>query len=183
MTTLRFSHVADDSTIGHVTMTGAGLEYDNDDVKRIMSGRVAQLGEKRAFALASGYSNGYVASEEVDDADGPDAESPAEDDAEVKAARSRQLALLETRALGHDTTPGHDELHHYWTVGEGRHQWVDSPKPWTTLVALLTKHVGPEKAKVYASRWFIEVKGYAAGSDLNRVAHGHPPRGSRVGPG
>jgi len=88
-----------------------------------------------------------------------------------------------TRVAGHDTTVGHDELHHYWTVGEGRAKWVDSPKPWTTLVALLTKHVGPEKAKVFASRWFIEVKGYAAGSDKNRVAHGHPPRGHRVGPG
>lgn len=86
-------------------------------------------------------------------------------------------------AAGHDVTPGHDELHHYWTVGEGRHLWVDSPEPWTTLVALLTEHVGPEKAKVFASRWFIEVKGYAAGSDANRVAHGHPPRGDRVGPG
>lgn len=87
------------------------------------------------------------------------------------------------RAAGHDVSPGHDELHHYWTIGEGRHEWVDSPTPWTTLVALLTPHVGPEKAKIYASRWFIEVKGYAAGSDENRVAHGHPPRGEHVGPG
>jgi hypothetical protein len=55
--------------------------------------------------------------------------------------------------------------------------------PWTALVAQLTKHVGPEKAKVFASRWFIEVFGYAAGSDKNRVAHGHPPRGKNIGPG
>jgi hypothetical protein len=88
------------------------------------------------------------------------------------------------RAAGHDATPGHDQLHHYWTVDpEGRAKWVDSPKPWTTLVAHLTKHVGPLKAKVYASRWFIEVFHYAAGSDKNRVAHGHPPRGNKVGPG
>lgn len=86
-------------------------------------------------------------------------------------------------AAGHDVTPGHDELHHYWTRGEGLAKWVDSPKPWTTLVAHLTKYVGPEKAKVYASRWFIEVFGYASGSDKNRVAHGHPPRGHVVGPG
>lgn len=86
-------------------------------------------------------------------------------------------------ALGHDTTPGHDELHHYWVAGDGLAKWRESPKPWTTLVALLTPHVGPEKAKVYASRWFIEVFGYAAGSDKNRVAHGHPPRGHLVGPG
>jgi hypothetical protein len=81
------------------------------------------------------------------------------------------------------TTPGHDELHHYWTRGKGLAKWVGSPKPWTTLVAHLTKFVGPEKAKAYASRWFIEVFHFAAGSDLNRVTHGHPPRGHVVGPG
>jgi len=103
-----------------------------------------------------------------------------DDDPPARTKAARSFAL---RALGHDVTPGHDELHHYWTVGAGRQKWVHSPKPWTTLVALLTRHVGPEKAKIYASRWFIEVKGYAAGSDLNRVAHGHPPRGHRIGPG
>jgi hypothetical protein len=87
-------------------------------------------------------------------------------------------------AAGRDVAPGHDELHHYWTKDpRGLGQWADSPKPWTTLVALLTPHVGPAKAKVYASRWFIEVFGYAAGSDKNRVAHGRPPRGHVVGPG
>jgi hypothetical protein len=99
-------------------------------------------------------------------------------------ARARELALLGvTRALGHDVTPGHDELHHYWTRGEGLAKWAESPKPWTTLVAHLTKYVGPEKAKIFASRWFIEVFHFAAGSDLNRVTHGKPPRGHRVGPG
>src|SRR6185369_5698765 len=50
-----------------------------------------------------------------------------------KAARS--LALLGvTRALGHDVTPGHDELHHYWTRDpRGLAKWVDHPKPWTAL--------------------------------------------------
>ncbi len=76
-----------------------------------------------------------------------------------------------------------DELRHYWTKGDGLAKWSGSPKPWTTLVAHLTEHVGVTKAKVYASRWFIEVFGYAAGSDKNRVAHGHPPRGDKVGPG
>jgi hypothetical protein len=99
-----------------------------------------------------------------------------------KAARALDL-LGVTRALGHDVTPGHDELHHYWTVGPGLAKWAESPKPWTTLVAHLTKYVGPEKAKIYASRWFIEVFHFAAGSDLNRVTHGKPPRGHRVGPG
>ena len=101
-----------------------------------------------------------------------------EDDAALFAAIDEA-----ERAAGHDVTPGHDELHHYWTRGEGRAKWVASPTPWTTLVAHLTKYVGPVKAKWVASRWFIEVFGYAAGSDKNRVAHGKPPRGHRVGPG
>jgi len=88
-----------------------------------------------------------------------------------------------TRATGHDTTPGHDELHHYWVYGEGLAKWAESPKPWTTLVALLTPHVGPEKAKTYASRWFFQHFGFYAGSDKNRVLHGKPPRGNKVGPG
>lgn len=95
----------------------------------------------------------------------------------------RLRGILTDRALGHDITPGHDELHHYWTRGPGLAKWAESPKPWTTLVAHLTKYVGPEKAKIYASRWFIEVFHFAAGSDLNRVTHGHPPRGHLVGPG
>lgn len=86
-------------------------------------------------------------------------------------------------AAGHDTTAGHDELHHFWTQGPGLARWAESPTPWTTLVALLSEHVPPEKARVFASRWFIEVFGYAAGSDKNRVAHGHKPRGEKVGPG
>ena len=78
-----------------------------------------------------------------------------------------------------DITPSHDQLHHYWTVGKGRPLW----NTWRELVAHLVKHVGLLKAKVFASRWFIETHGYAAGSDKNRVAHGKPPRGHRVGPG
>lgn len=61
-------NVADDTTIGHVTMTNNGLEYDNEHVKELMAPRVARLGEAKAFALANGYSNGYLASQEVDDA-------------------------------------------------------------------------------------------------------------------
>jgi len=94
------------------------------------------------------------------------------------------------RAAGHDVTLGHDELHHYWVEGEGRHLWVDSPTPWRTLYALVTaavrknkRAVPPEVIKTWVSRWFIEAKGYAAGSDRNRVEHGQPPRGHKVGPG
>lgn len=95
--------------------------------------------------------------------------------------RLRGIALR--GVAGHDVTPGHDELHHYWVAGPGLAKWAGSPKPWTTLVALLTRHVGLRKAKIYASRWFIEHFGFAAGSDLNRVTHGHPPRGHKIGPG
>lgn len=118
--------------------------------------------------------------------------APAEAEDELNAAIVAILAEIDddepapvAAAAGHDVTPGHDELHHYWTRGEGLARWADSPTPWTTLVALLSKipEVGPVKAKTFASRWFIEVFGFAAGSDLNRVTHGKPPRGDVVGPG
>lgn len=83
------------------------------------------------------------------------------------------------RAAGHDD----QKLHHYWTQGEGKAKWVGSPKPWTTLVAHLTKYVGPGPAKRMAAQWFHEVFGFWPGADLNRVTHGKPPRGKVVGPG
>jgi hypothetical protein len=103
-----------------------------------------------------------------------------QDDEPSSEARARELALLGvTRALGHDVTPGHDELHHYWTRGKGLALWTT----WTELYDHLVRHVGPLKAKVFASDWFRDRYGYSAGSDLNRVRHGKPPRGHRVGPG
>lgn len=90
------------------------------------------------------------------------------------------------RTAGHDTTPGHDELHHYWTKGAGLGRWAGSSTPWATLLANLVEEVKDKPLPVlkkWASRWFIEVFGFAAGSDLNRVAHGKPPRGHKVGPG
>jgi hypothetical protein len=86
-------------------------------------------------------------------------------------------------AAGHDTTPGHDQLHHYWTRGEGLAKWSASPTPWTTLYHHLLKYLPEGEAKRAASAWFQEVFGFASGSDLNRVTHGHPPRGHVVGPG
>lgn len=89
-------------------------------------------------------------------------------------------------AAGHDITPGHDQLHHYWTRGPGLARWAASPHPWTTLVALLKEKVPEQRLEVikaWASRWYIEVFGFAAGSDKARVAHGKPPRGKRIGPG
>lgn len=97
-------------------------------------------------------------------------------------ARDRGLALLGVaRSAGHDVTPGHDQLHHWWVYGEGRSRW----ETWTELYDQLAAipEVGPVKAKLYASKWFEERHGYAAGSDKNRVAHGKPPRGDKIGPG
>jgi intracellular sulfur oxidation DsrE/DsrF family protein len=88
------------------------------------------------------------------------------------------------RAAGMDTNPGGERLHLWWTKGPGLRRWVGSPHPWTTLYRQLLEKVGsPGKAKRMASRWFIEVFGYAAGSDKHRVASGKPPRGDRIGPG
>jgi hypothetical protein len=89
-------------------------------------------------------------------------------------------------AAGHDTTMGHDELHHYWVAGPGLARWAGSPTPWTTLLANLVEEVKDKPLlvlKKWASAWFIEHFHYAAGSDLNRVNHGKPPRGDVVGPG
>jgi hypothetical protein len=106
----------------------------------------------------------------------PGAPGPALDEA-------TPVADAAARALGHDTTPGHDELHHYWTRGEGLAKWSGSPTPWTTLEHHLEKFVGPERAKRMAAEWFHEVFGFWPGSDMNRVTHGKPPRGHLVGPG
>lgn len=81
-----------------------------------------------------------------------------------------------------DVDPG-EQLHHYWTKGEGLKRWVGSPHPWTTLNRLLRKHVGSERAKRMAAEWVHEVTGLWPGSDAHRVAHGKPPRGDVIGPG
>jgi len=109
---------------------------------------------------------------------------PAEDEqprGSAAAKRARDLDFLGvTRAVGHDITPGHDRLHHYWTRGKGLARWHD----WTSLYDnLVEEGVPPIKAKNFASRWFFERFGFYAGADLNRVMHGKPPRGHRVGPG
>jgi hypothetical protein len=38
-------------------------------------------------------------------------------------------------------------------------------------------------AKRTAAQWFHERFGFWPGSDKNRVMHGKPPRGKKVGPG
>lgn len=75
------------------------------------------------------------------------------------------------------------ELHAYWTRGEGLAKWAESPTPWTTLHEHLSEFLSGDKLDRTTSQWFHDVKGYWAGSDENRVVHGKPPRGQRVGPG
>ncbi len=92
----------------------------------------------------------------------------------------------ERRAAGHDTHPGDgnaENLHKYWVAGPGLAKWRASPKPWTTLKDHLLKWLPPGEAKRTAAKWFHEVMGFWPGADLNRVTHGQPPRGHKVGPG
>lgn len=65
-----------------------------------------------------------------------------------------------------DTHPGDGkawQLRQYWTKGPGLARWANTAHPWTTLVALLTKHVGPAMAKRLASEYFHDVFGYWPG--------------------
>jgi hypothetical protein len=79
-----------------------------------------------------------------------------------------------------DTHPGDAEhLKAYWLTGKGRAKW----NTWTELYHHLLKYMPPEKAKRTAAQWYHEGTGMWAGSDANRVAHGHKPRGKRIGPG
>jgi hypothetical protein len=118
-------------------------------------------------------------------ASAPDPEFDLEDTVDWEPGEGDELLDDEddehpiTAAAGHDVTPGHDELHHWWVYGEGRGRW----KTWTELRDQLVEHVGPVKAAVYASAWFHERYGYWSGSDLNRVKNGKPPRGKVIGPG
>jgi hypothetical protein len=77
-----------------------------------------------------------------------------------------------------------EQLHAYWTRGEGLAKWADTPRPWTALRAELAQFIhDPNELDRTTSQWFMDVMGFSAGSDLNRVTHGQPPRGHRIGPG
>jgi len=95
--------------------------------------------------------------------------------ADDEALRRRGVDL--TRAA--DVTPGHDQLHHYWTKGKGLAKWHD----FTSLYNHLVKYVGPARAKRMAAQWFHERFGFWPGSDKNRLMHGKKPRGHVVGKG
>ena len=67
----------------------------------------------------------------------------------------------------------------YWLHGEGAARW----STWTELVDHLKKYLSTPAAKRIAAQWFHARYGIWPGSDANRVAHGKPPRGDKVGPG
>ncbi len=113
--------------------------------------------------------------EAVDDSDLPADWTLTDDDL---------LQQLEDRvAKSGQGLKGAAQLHEYWTKGEGLAKWAESPHPWTALYHHLLKYMSPGKAKRTASQWFHDVFHFWPGSDLNRVTHGKPPRGDKIGPG
>lgn len=78
--------------------------------------------------------------------------------------RDRVLKMA-IRAGGHDVTPGHDNLHHYWTRDPiGLRRWVHAEHPATTLHALLMEHgISSERAWEMANVWHKEVFGIYPG--------------------
>jgi hypothetical protein len=88
--------------------------------------------------------------------------------------------LSQTRLAGKDVHPGGEQLKHWWIYGEGRAKW----STWEELYHHLLKHLkNPEFAKRTAAQWFKIRFGFWPGADLNRIKHGKPPRGHKVGPG
>lgn len=68
----------------------------------------------------------------------------------------------------------------YWCYGPGRAKWSS----WHELYDHIVTKVGnPDKAARITESWYYAVTGLHGGSDANRVAHGKPPRGKRMGPG
>jgi phage portal protein BeeE len=105
------------------------------------------------------------------------APSPAQ--AALPPARDAQRADEDLRVAGVDTHPGGEQLKHYWLYGEGAAKW----STWTELYHHLVKYLSPDMAKRTAAEWFHERYGIWPGSDANKVAHGKPPRGHKIGPG
>lgn len=74
-------------------------------------------------------------------------------------------------------------LKEYWLRGKGAALWIPTKSPWTNLYGHLKKYMPDEEAKRTAAQWFHEIFHFWPGSDLNRVTHGSPPRGKRIGKG
>jgi hypothetical protein len=58
-----------------------------------------------------------------------------------------------------------EQLHHYWTRGEGLAKWFGHPHAWTALRDHLAKYVDVERANRMASEWYHEVTGHWIGSE------------------
>lgn len=104
----------------------------------------------------------------------------------MPARAALRMAVARAAEAAHSAAgvSGTERLRAYWTRGEGLAKWADSPHPWTSLYEHLQRYIAdPDEAKRTAAQWFHEVFGYWPGADLNRVAHGKPPRGKRIGPG
>jgi phage portal protein BeeE len=115
----------------------------------------------------------------------PDA--PPADTASAGSAPAAGDAVA-ARAKGRRAPVDHDgsQLHEYWTRDpEGLAKWADSPTPYENLYEHLLTHMDGDADKAHrtAAAWFHDVFHFWPGSDKNRVTHGHPPRGKRVGPG
>lgn len=53
---------------------------------------------------------------------------------------------------------GAEELHKYWTRGEGLGKWVDADRPWTTLNGLLAEYIhDKDKLDRTTSEWYHDV--------------------------
>jgi len=73
-----------------------------------------------------------------------------------------ELKSARAAATGHEGDA--EQLHHYWTVGEGRAKWTASAHPWTTLYHHLLRHIGdPGEAKRTAAQWFHDALGFWPG--------------------
>lgn len=109
----------------------------------------------------------------------PAALPPARSAAAIEAAEDIEPPPYDERVAGVDTHPGGEQLKHYWLYGGGAAKW----STWTELYHHLIKYLNPEMAKRTAAQWFHDRYGIWPGSDLNKVKHGKPPRGHKVGPG
>ena len=56
-------------------------------------------------------------------------------------------------------------LRRYWSYEEGRQKWVNSPRPYTTLVGLLRKYIRNDRMlKGFAAKVFHDALGFWPGT-------------------
>jgi len=143
----------------------------------IMSAAAANLAARKAWEQFVGVP--YTA-----DLDGPKT-NPDDLATHIEDNNGKTLTPPSSATEAHTAAGerGAIRLRDYWTHGEGLAKWADAPQPWTTLEHHLVQFMPADKAKRTAAEWFHSVMGFWPGADLNRVAHGKPPRGHLVGPG